>query len=58
MPLTKDLYNKRMSAKDWSEWRWAFNFSDVENWLLLRIMCGTNGLKPFVRLQEASEGTQ
>jgi len=30
MPLTKDLY-KRMSACDWSEWRWAFSFSGVEN---------------------------
>jgi len=26
-----------MSAKDWSEWRWAFSFYGVENWLLLRI---------------------
>jgi len=32
MPLRKDLY-KRMSAKDWSESRWAFSFSGFENWL-------------------------
>jgi len=29
MPLTKDLY-RRMSAKYWSEWRWAFSFHGVE----------------------------
>jgi len=34
MPLTKDLY-RRMSAKDWSEWRWAFSFYGVENWLFI-----------------------
>jgi len=32
MPLTKDLY-KRMNANEWSEWRWAFSCSGVENWL-------------------------
>jgi len=26
-----------MSAKDRSEWRWAFSFYGVENWLLLRM---------------------
>ena len=45
----------RMSAKDWSEWQWAFCFYGVENWLLLRIMCGTKRLNPFFRLHEASE---
>jgi len=29
MTLAKDLY-RRMSARDWSEWRWAFSFYDVE----------------------------
>ena len=53
MPLTKDLYG-RMSAKNWSEWRWAFSFSGVENWLL-HIMRGTKRLNPFLRLHEASE---
>jgi len=53
MPLTKDLYT-RTSAKDWSEWRWAFSFYSVENWLLLRIMCGTKCLNPLLRLHEAS----
>jgi len=43
-----------MSAKDWSEWQWAFLFSGVENWLQLRIMCGTKRLNPFFRLHEAS----
>jgi len=46
MPLTKDLC-RRMSAKDWSEWPWAFSFYGVENWLLLRIMCGTKRLNHF-----------
>jgi len=32
----------RMSAKDGSEWRWAFFFNCVRNWLLLRVICGTN----------------
>ena len=45
----------RMTAKDWSEWRWAFAFYGVENWLLLRTMCGTKRLNPFFRLYEASE---
>jgi len=45
----------RMSAKDWSEWRWAFAFYGVENWLLLRIMCGTKRLNSFFRLCNASE---
>jgi len=54
MLLTKDLY-RRMSAKDWSVWRWAFSFYGVENWLLLRIMRGTKRLNPFLRLHEASE---
>jgi len=52
--LTKDLC-ARMIAKDWSGWRWAFSFYGVENWLLLRIMCGTKRLNPFFRLHEASE---
>jgi len=30
-------------------------FSGVENWLLLRIICGTKRLNPFFRLHEASE---
>jgi len=50
--LTKDLY-RRMSTIDWSEWRWAFSFYGVENWLLLHIMCGTNRLNPIFRLHEA-----
>jgi len=54
MPLTTDLY-RRMSAKDWSEWRWAFSFYGVENWLVSRIMCETKRLNPFFRLHEASE---
>ena len=54
IPLTKDLYS-RMSAKDWSEWRWGFSFSGVENRLLLHMMCGTKRLNPFFRLHEASE---
>jgi len=29
-PLTKDLY-RRMSARGWSDWRWAFSFYGVEN---------------------------
>jgi len=33
MPLTNDLY--RMSAKDWSDWRWALSFYGIENRLLL-----------------------
>jgi len=45
---------RRMSAKDWSEWRWAFFFYGFENWLLLRIMCGTKRLNPFFRLHKAS----
>jgi len=53
MPQTKDLC-KRMTAKDWSEWRWAFSCSGVENWLQLRIMCGTKRLNPFSRLHKAS----
>jgi len=53
MPLTKDLYG--MSTKDWSEWRWAFSYYGVENWLLLRIMCGAKRLNPFFRLHKASE---
>ena len=52
MPLTK---GRRMSAKDWSEWPWAFSFHGVENWLLLRIICGAKRLNPFFRLHEASE---
>jgi len=36
MLLTKGLY-RRISAKDWSERRWAWSFSDVENCLLLHI---------------------
>jgi len=27
---------RRIIAKGWSEWRWTFSFSCVENWLLLR----------------------
>jgi len=53
MPLTKDLI-RRMSAKHWSEWRWAFSYG-VVNWLLLLIMCGTKRLNPFFRLCKASE---
>jgi len=52
--LTKDLY-RRMSAKYWNEWKWAFSFSGVENWLLLHIICRTKRLNPFFRLHEASE---
>jgi len=54
MPLAKDLY-RRMSAKNWSEWRWTFSFHDVTNWLLLRIMRGTKRLNPYFRLHEASD---
>jgi len=36
MPLIKNLY-KRMSAKEWSEWRWGYSFSGVENLLFARI---------------------
>ena len=54
MPLTKDLFG-RMSAKHWSEWRWAFSFYGVENCFLLRIICGTKRLNPFFRLHDASE---
>ena len=46
---------KRMSAKNWSEWRWAFSLYGVENWLLLRIMRGTKCLNPFFRLHKVSE---
>jgi len=53
MPLTKDVY-RRMRSKDWGEWRWAFSFYGVENWLLLRIMCETNRLMPFFRLHKAN----
>jgi len=43
MPPVKDLY-RIMSAKDWSEWRWALSFYGVENWLLLCTTCGTKRL--------------
>ena len=46
---------RRMIAKDWSEWRWAFSVHGVDNWLLLRIMCGTKRLNLFFQLHEASE---
>ena len=55
MPLTKDLY-RSMSAKDWSEWRWAFSFSGVKNWLLLHIMCGTKRLNPFFQITRGQYG--
>jgi len=45
---------RRMSATDSSEW-WAFSFYGVENWLLLRIICGTKRLNLFLKLHEASE---
>jgi len=32
----------RRSTKDWSEWRWAFSFYGVEDWLLLRIIVDQN----------------
>jgi len=35
-PLLYGTVHRRMIAKDWSEWRWTFSFSCVENWLLLR----------------------
>jgi len=35
MPVAKDLY-RRIRAKDWSEWQWAFSFYDVENWLYVQ----------------------
>ena len=54
IPLTKDLYRK-MSVNDWSKWRWTFSFYGVENWLLLRIICGKKHLNKFFRLHEASE---
>jgi len=49
MPLTK------ISIEDWSAWRSAISFYGIENWLLLRIMCGTKRLNQFFRLLEASE---
>jgi len=55
MPLTKDLY-RSMSAKDWSEWRWAFSFSGVENWLFLDIMCGTKRLNLFFQVTRGQWG--
>jgi len=39
--------DRRMSAKDWSEWRWAFSFYGVETWLLLCAMRGTKRLIHF-----------
>ena len=48
-------YARRMSAKDWSEWRWAFSFHGIENCLLLRIMCGKTRLNPFFKLHVVSE---
>jgi len=54
LTMAKDLY-RRMSANDWSEWRWAFSFYDVENWLLLRIMRGTKRLNRLFRLHKARE---
>jgi len=54
MPLTKDDRHRRMSAKDWSEWRWAISFYALENWWLLRIMCGTKHLNPSYRLYKAN----
>jgi len=48
MPLTKDLY-RRMSAKHWSEWRWAFSLYGVENWLSLHIMFGTKRINSSKR---------
>ena len=38
---------RRISAENWSEWRWAFSFHGVETWLLLRIICGTKRLNAF-----------
>jgi len=35
-PLLYSTVHRGMIAKDWSEWRWTFSFSCVENWLLLR----------------------
>jgi len=32
-----------------------FSFYNVENWLLIGIMCEKKRLNPFFRLQEASE---
>ena len=49
------IVHRIMSPKDWSEWRWAFSFHCVENWLLWRVMCGTKRLNPFFRLHETSE---
>jgi len=34
---------------------YSLNFYGIANWLLLRIMCGTKCLNPFLRLHEASE---
>jgi len=36
-----------MTAKDWSEWRWAFSFDGVETWLLSGIMHGKKRLNAF-----------
>ena len=55
MQLTKDLC-RSMSVKDWSEWRWAFSFSGVENWLLLHIMCRTKLLNPFFQITRGQSG--
>jgi len=54
-PYVVQACYRRMCAKDWSEWRWAFSFYSVENWLLLRIICGTKRRNPFFRLLETSE---
>ena len=54
-PFVVQGYYRRVSAKDWSEWRWAFSFYGIDTWLLLHVMCGTKRLNPFFRLHEASE---
>jgi len=38
---------RRITAKNWSEWRWAFSFYGIETCLLLRIMYGTKRLNDF-----------
>ena len=46
-PYFGDPWHRRMSAKDWSEWRWVFPFYGVETWLLLLMMCGTKRLNAY-----------
>jgi len=53
--LQKISIDRRMSARIEVNDDEHSLFFGVENWLLLRIMCGKKRLNPFFRLHEASE---